>query len=625
MSTNDVLITPGSGEVKWVDSSGNDFIRIIGDASFTNTITFVGDDNTANGVIFQDHTTDVLYPNTSGLNLGISTNRWNLFATAGDFSSAITTATNLTLSGVSSTLTINGASAAINMGGATGLFTFSGGSSILLSGATSSITLTGLSSVLTLAGVTGTNLAPLKFTTGSAPGTSVAGQMWWTGSSNLQFAKTNATASTFAFLDSDLSTFTTGTLGVARGGTGTGTAFTAGSVVFAGASGVYTQDNSNLFWDDTNNRLGIGTTSPTYDLSLGGATAARTIGLERKTSGAGSNLTVRAGGAQSVLDTAGGNLILSGGISTGSAYSYVDIYAAGVALSESSSSDNTPVGVARFGATTIALGTTTFGAGLDLTLVSNLLGTTPWTYVIGLTDSSVTSGNGLTIKSGNAITTSNLSGGTLALVAGNATGTGSSSITFSTAKAGSTGATIRTSSVKMTLTGDGVLQIGATGTSSGAIDLIGTTSGTVTMTVAATAGTWSFTLPTTAGSSGQYLQTNGAGVTSWQTLAGGLTWTSNSSSPVSATAANGYIANLSTLLTYNLPTPAVGSIIEIVGLGTGGWRAQCASTHTIRMGKTVSATTGYIESTNQYDSVRIVGVSATQWQIISAIGTIDIV
>lgn len=45
------------------------------------------------------------------------------------------------------------------------------------------------------------------------------------------------------------------------GGTGTGTAFTAGSVVFAGASGVYTQDNTNLFFDDTNNRLGIGTNS----------------------------------------------------------------------------------------------------------------------------------------------------------------------------------------------------------------------------------------------------------------------------------------------------------------------------------------------------------------------------
>ena len=59
-----------------------------------------------------------------------------------------------------------------------------------------------------------------------------------------------------------------GTLGVANGGTGTATAFTAGSVVFAGASGVYAQDNTNLFFDDTNNRLGIGTASPDAALTV---------------------------------------------------------------------------------------------------------------------------------------------------------------------------------------------------------------------------------------------------------------------------------------------------------------------------------------------------------------------
>lgn len=53
-----------------------------------------------------------------------------------------------------------------------------------------------------------------------------------------------------------------GTLAVANGGTGTGTAFTQGSVVFAGASGVYAQDNSNFFWDATNHRLGIGNATP---------------------------------------------------------------------------------------------------------------------------------------------------------------------------------------------------------------------------------------------------------------------------------------------------------------------------------------------------------------------------
>lgn len=60
----------------------------------------------------------------------------------------------------------------------------------------------------------------------------------------------------------------TGTLPVANGGTGTATQFTAGSVVFAGTSGVYSQDNANLFWDDTNNRLGIGASDPGYRLDV---------------------------------------------------------------------------------------------------------------------------------------------------------------------------------------------------------------------------------------------------------------------------------------------------------------------------------------------------------------------
>ena len=61
------------------------------------------------------------------------------------------------------------------------------------------------------------------------------------------------------------------TLAVGSGGTGTGTAFTAGSIPFAGTGGVYTQNNANLFWDNTNLRLGIGTTAPTRLLTVDAA------------------------------------------------------------------------------------------------------------------------------------------------------------------------------------------------------------------------------------------------------------------------------------------------------------------------------------------------------------------
>ena len=43
---------------------------------------------------------------------------------------------------------------------------------------------------------------------------------------------------------------------------------TEGSVLFAGAGGVLAQDNANFFWDDTNDRLGIGTNAPEYSIHV---------------------------------------------------------------------------------------------------------------------------------------------------------------------------------------------------------------------------------------------------------------------------------------------------------------------------------------------------------------------
>lgn len=65
-----------------------------------------------------------------------------------------------------------------------------------------------------------------------------------------------------------LTTGITGILGVANGGTGTSTAFTAGSLVFAGASGVYSQDNATLFWDNTAKRLAVGTNTTSYNYTF---------------------------------------------------------------------------------------------------------------------------------------------------------------------------------------------------------------------------------------------------------------------------------------------------------------------------------------------------------------------
>jgi len=56
-----------------------------------------------------------------------------------------------------------------------------------------------------------------------------------------------------------------GILPYSGGGTNASTAWTQGSILFAGAS-AFAQDNANLFWDATNHRLGIGTTGPSRKL-----------------------------------------------------------------------------------------------------------------------------------------------------------------------------------------------------------------------------------------------------------------------------------------------------------------------------------------------------------------------
>ena len=61
----------------------------------------------------------------------------------------------------------------------------------------------------------------------------------------------------------------TGTLAVARGGTGANT-FTTNKILFGDGTNAINQ-NTNLHWDNTNSRLGIGNTNPTVALDVYGA------------------------------------------------------------------------------------------------------------------------------------------------------------------------------------------------------------------------------------------------------------------------------------------------------------------------------------------------------------------
>ena len=87
--------------------------------------------------------------------------------------------------------------------------------------------------------------------TGSVNGITLTGTVTSSGSLTLGGTLSNVS----------LTTQVTGTLPVTNGGTGTATAFTTGSIVFANSSGIYAQDNANFNWNNTNKTLGVGRTA----------------------------------------------------------------------------------------------------------------------------------------------------------------------------------------------------------------------------------------------------------------------------------------------------------------------------------------------------------------------------
>lgn len=104
-------------------------------------------------------------------------------------------------------------------------------------------------------GITGTNyklfgsMSIASSSSGTISGTSAPGKFTFSTTPNGSLIP-----ATVLTLDQDRSATFTGNVGI--------TSMTAGSVLFSGASGVVSQDNSNLFFDNTNNRLGIGTATP---------------------------------------------------------------------------------------------------------------------------------------------------------------------------------------------------------------------------------------------------------------------------------------------------------------------------------------------------------------------------
>jgi len=110
-------------------------------------------------------------------------------------------------------------------------------------------------------------------------------------------------------------------------------------------------------------------------------------------------------------------------------------------------------------------------------------------------------------------------------------------------------------------------------------------------------------------------------------LTGGYAWTDSTGLTQALAVQNGYIANSSGgLLVMTLPSSsaAIGDTILIMGKGSSGWKIAQNALQQIIIGSATPSTvgvTGNISSTNAYDTVRLVCITAGTSSIWSAIVT----
>lgn len=139
----------------------------------------------------------------------------------------------------------------------------------------------------------------------------------------------------------------------------------------------------------------------------------------------------------------------------------------------------------------------------------------------------------------------------------------------------------------------------------------GVNNGANTITLAgnlATSGANALTFTTT-GSTNVTLPTTGTLATTAQVVA----WSEVTGTSATMSGNNGYIANNASLVTLTLPTTiAQGQSIYVQGKGAGGWKIAQNSGQTVNFGNAATTTgaTGSLASTNQYDSILLLCITA---------------
>ena len=134
----------------------------------------------------------------------------------------------------------------------------------------------------------------------------------------------------------------------------------------------------------------------------------------------------------------------------------------------------------------------------------------------------------------------------------------------------------------------------------------------------------------TVGSSGSSGTSGSAGSSGTNGATGSLSaWTEVTGTTQALAVNNSYIMNNAGLVTGTLPsTAAVGSVIEVTGKGTGGWKIAQNASGVIHFGNkdTTVGTGGSLASLNIRDTVRIVCVVANnEWNVLSSVGNMTII
>ena len=116
------------------------------------------------------------------------------------------------------------------------------------------------------------------------------------------------------------------------------------------------------------------------------------------------------------------------------------------------------------------------------------------------------------------------------------------------------------------------------------------------------------------------------GITIASSGVGSLVWNDVSGTTQAAAVNQGYIISNASQTTVTLPaTAAEGSVFAIAGKGAAGWILQMNTGQTFHFGSSASSSAGSLTSTNLYDSVTIVCVTAnTTFVVIAAQGNLTV-